>query len=118
MATVYTIGLVIYVAAVAFWIVRLLVCVTIKDPKSKITTWLQKSFFSLCWASGTEVAYTTLFYALAAITAFYFGFALTGYGMLAYLSLLTLQWIYVNSEKILRRYDEILLAEELVGAPA
>jgi hypothetical protein len=118
MATVYTFGLVIYVAAVTFWIVRLLVCLTIKDPKSKITVWLQKSFFSMCFASGKEMAYTTLIYAGAAFIGYLFGFTMTAHGMLVYLSLLTIQWLYVNTEENRRRYDEILLAEELVGAPA
>jgi hypothetical protein len=117
MATAYTIGLVIYVAVVTFWIIRFLACLCVKDPKSRVVIALQKSFFSMCFASGKEMVYTALVYAGAALLAYVFGFTITGHGMLVYLGLLCIQWLYVNTEANRRRYDEILLADELIIAP-
>ncbi|BDD79658.1 hypothetical protein [Burkholderia phage FLC9] len=113
MATAYTIGLVIYVAVVTFWIIRLLACLCVKDPQSRVVIALQKSFFSMCFASGKEMVYTALLYAGAALLAYACGFVTTGHGMLLYLGMLCIQWLYVNTEANRRRYDEMLLAAEL-----
>jgi hypothetical protein len=118
MATAYTIGMVVYIAVVAFWIIRLLACLIVKDPESRIVIALQKSFFSMGFASGKEMVYTALIYATAAFLAYLFGFTITGHGMLLYLALLCVQWLYVNTEVSRQRYNEMLLADELVGCPA
>ena len=113
MAIAYAIGLVVFVALVAFWIVRAIVTLTIKDPQSKLTIWLQKSFLSANLIEGAEMIITVLVYASLVFGGWFVGLPMTAAGLLFYMCLQCIQWLYCAQDDVARRYNEMLLGAEL-----
>lgn len=115
MTIAYGIATVLFAALVIFWVVRAIVTLTIKDPQSRLTVALQKSFLSLGLASGTDMIVTVLVYTAIAILGFVVGFPIAACAILGYMALHCLQWLYAIRSENEKRFNQILLGEELVG---
>jgi hypothetical protein len=118
MAIAYAIGLVVFVALVAFWVVRAFVSLTIQDPQSKLTLWLQKSFLSANLIPGTEMVIAVLVYTFLAFGAWFVGLPITAMAVLAYMCLQCIQWLYAAQDTVAQRFNHILLGQELCCMPA
>lgn len=116
MAIAYAIATVLFAALVIFWLVRAVVTLTIKDPRFRLTTWMQKSFLSLGLASGTDMIITVLVYVAIAILGYLVGFPIAATAILSYMSLHCLQWLYATTVRSEKRLNEILLGQELCAA--
>lgn len=113
MAIAYAIGLILFVALVAFWAVRAIVTLTVKEPQSTLTIWLQKSFLSANLIDGTEMMIVVLIYTYLALGGWFIGLPITALAILFYMTLQCLQWLYAAQAPNERRLNEIMLGEEL-----
>lgn len=118
MAIAYAIGLVVFVALVAFWVVRALITFAIQDPTNKLTIWLQKSFLSANLIPGTEMVIAVLVYTFIAFGGWFVGLPMTAVAVLSYMCLQCIQWLYAATDAAAQRFNQILLSEELCCAPA
>lgn len=115
MTIAYGIAAILYAALVIFWIVRAIIVLAIQEPSSRVTISLQKSFFSMSFASGKAMLITSIGYALAAMIGYLAGFPIAASAIAVYNVLQVVQWFYTRTETNQKRFNELMLGDELCG---